>query len=160
MSETAAKDVDVREIAQCSCLRLRRISRRMTQIYDRALEPEGLTVNHFGILGRLYGARLRNETVSISMLADRLGMDPTTLNRSLKPLEKVSLIADRSDPKDRRVRAVVITDAGIDKLALVVPLWRSAQANIDSALGIDTSVALNGLLELSYAKMAAGGSNL
>ena len=89
------KEVDVREIAQCSCLRLRRISRRMTQIYDRALEPGGLTINQFGMLGRLYGARLRNEILSISALADRLGMDPTTLNRSLRPLEKAGFIADR-----------------------------------------------------------------
>jgi hypothetical protein len=34
MSKMMAKEIDVREIAQCSCLRLRRISRRMTQIYD------------------------------------------------------------------------------------------------------------------------------
>ena len=160
MGGTMVKDIDVREVAQCTCLRLRRITRRITQIYDGTLEPAGLTVNQFGMLARLYGASLRSEILPIGALADRLGMDPTTLNRSLKPLEKEGFIADTSDPADKRVRAVLITDTGVEKLRRAVPLWREAQARIDAALGIDTSVALNGLLELSYAKMStsrAGG---
>jgi DNA-binding MarR family transcriptional regulator len=65
-------------------------------------------------------------------------------------------IANRVNPDDKRVRAIVITDAGAEKLEQLVPLWRQAQTYIDTALGIDTSVALNGLLELSYARMTAG----
>jgi DNA-binding MarR family transcriptional regulator len=149
-----ASDIDLREIVQCTCLRLRRTTRRVTQIYDRLLEPAGLTVNQFGLLARLYGAKLRRELLSIGMLADRVGMDPTTLNRSLRPLEAACFIANRTDPGDRRVRAVLITEAGVAKLGEAVPLWRNAQAQIDEALGLDTGVALNGLLELSYARLA------
>ena len=114
-------DIDVREVAQCTCLRLRRITRRITQIYDGALEPAGLTVNQFGMLARLYGASLRSEILPIGTLADRLGMDPTTLNWSLKPLEKEGFIANASDPADKRVRAVLITDTGVEKLRRAVP---------------------------------------
>jgi DNA-binding MarR family transcriptional regulator len=147
-------EIDGREIAQCSCLRLRRITRRITHIYDRLLEPVGLTVNQFGLLGRLYGASQRGELLAIGILAERVGMDPTTLNRSLKPLEKAGLIASTDDPNDRRVRAVTITDAGRDKLRAAMPHWRQAQMLIDGSLGLDTTVALNGLLELSYQKLA------
>ena len=147
-------DIDIRAIAQCSCLRLRRTTRRVTQIYDRLLEPAGLTVNQFGLLARLYGARLRGEILAIGTLAERVGMDPTTLNRSLKPLEAERLVANATDPADRRVRAVLITERGVAKLEHAVPSWRQAQAQIDEALGLDASVALNGLLELSYAKLA------
>jgi len=147
-------DVDIREIAQCTCLRLRRTTRRVTQIYDRLLEPAGLTVNQFGLLARLYGARLRQEALPIGVLAERVGMDPTTLNRSLKPLEAEGLLSSAVDSTDRRVRAVLITDDGIAKLREAVPLWRKAQAQIDEALSVDTSVALNGLLELAYAKLS------
>jgi len=146
-------DIDIREIVQCTCLRLRRTTRRITQIYDRFLEPAGLTINQFGLLARLYGAGLRGETLTIGMLAERVGMDPTTLNRSLKPLAASGLVANGSDPADQRVRAVLITDDGIARLRDAVPLWRKAQAQIDNALGIDTTVALNGLLELSYARL-------
>jgi DNA-binding MarR family transcriptional regulator len=149
-----ATDIDIREIAQCTCLRLRRTTRRVTQIYDRLLEPVGLTVNQFGLLARLYGASLRREILSIGTLAERVGMDPTTLNRSLKPLEAARLVANATDPADRRVRAVLITEEGIGRLREAVPFWRDAQAQIDKAVGIDTGVALNGLLELSYVRLA------
>jgi DNA-binding MarR family transcriptional regulator len=147
-------EIDVREIAQCSCLRLRRITRRITHIYDRLLEPAGLTVNQFGLLGRLYGAHQRGELLAIGALAERVGMDPTTLNRSLKPMEKAGLIANTGDPNDRRIRVVAITDAGKEKLLAALPNWREAQMRVDSTLGLDTTVALNGLLELSYQKLA------
>src|SRR5215471_13866710 len=73
----AMSDIDIREIVQCTCLRLRRTSRRITKIYDGFLEPAGLTVNQFGLLARLYGGRLRGETLTMGMLAERVGMDPT-----------------------------------------------------------------------------------
>src|SRR5262249_32246548 len=98
-------DLDIREIAQCTCLRLRRTPRRVTQIYARLLEPIGMTVNQFGLLARLYGANLRRETLPISVLAERVGMDPTTLNRSLKPLEAQGLIANAADPAARQAPA-------------------------------------------------------
>src|SRR5882724_8925118 len=91
-------ELDIREVAQCSCLRFRRVTRRITQIYDRLLEPAGLTVNQFGLLARLYGASLRREVLPISTLAERVGMDPTTLNRSLKPLEKAGFVTNSTDP--------------------------------------------------------------
>jgi len=146
-------DLDVREIAQCSCLRLRRMTRRITHIYDRFLEPTGLTVNQFGLLGRIYGASQRGELLAVGALAERVGMDPTTLNRSLKPLKKASLIVDTRDPRDRRVRAVTITNAGKKKLLAALPKWREAQTLVDATLGLDTTVALNGLLELSYQRL-------
>ncbi len=151
---TTMTNIDVREIAQCTCLRLRRTTRRITQLYDRLLEPAGLTVNQFGLLGRLYGASLRQELLSVSVLAERVGMDPTTLNRSLKPLQAAGLIASGADPSDQRIRVVLITEEGSAKLRQALPLWRQAQAQIEQAIGIDTIVALNGLLELSYAKLS------
>jgi DNA-binding MarR family transcriptional regulator len=99
--------------------------------------------------------------VPIGTLAERMGMDPTTLNRSLKPLEYLGFIDNGVDPKDRRRRIVRITAAGITKLRQAVPLWRKAQRQIDVALGVDTSVALNDLLELCYERLAktnAGGN--
>ena len=148
------KDFDIREVAQCSCLRLRRITRRVTQVYDRAMEPAGLTVGQFGLLSRRYGAKARREVVPIGILAERMGMDPTTLSRSLKPLESLGFIDSAVNARDRRRRVVRITEAGITKLRQAVPLWRKAQRQIDDALGIDASVALNGLLELSYERLS------
>ena len=90
----------------------------------------------------------------IGILAERMGMDPTTLSRSLKPLESRGVIDNAVNPEDRRRRVVRITEAGVRKLRHAVPLWRKAQRQIDDALGIDASVALNGLLELSYERLS------
>ena len=37
-----SKSLAAQEIANCTCLRLRRTARRVTQIYDQMLEPAGL----------------------------------------------------------------------------------------------------------------------
>lgn len=145
----------MREIADCTCLRVRRTTRHLTQIYDRLLAPVGLTVNQFGLLGSLYGASLDGqEWLSIGALAHLVGMHPTTLNRQLRPLKSQGLIADAAGPVDRRVRAVRITEAGRTKLREAVPLWRQAQARVQAALGVPAMLALNGLLELAAAKLA------
>ena len=126
-----ADDIDVRELAQCTCLRLRRAARRVTQIYDHRLEPAGLTIGQFGLLAQLHGASLQGGG-GLSIRA----------------------LADAADASDRRVRTVAITRRGRGKLREAVPLWRQAQAEVERILGIEATVALNGLLDLSAAKLA------
>jgi DNA-binding MarR family transcriptional regulator len=148
-------EVDVRELSGCTCLRLRRAARRITQIYDHLLEPAGLTVNQFSLLGQLYGAtRSRRIGLPIGALAERMGMDPTTLNRNLKPLEAQGLVRNAADAADRRVRSVLITAKGATKLQKAIPFWRRAQAQVEEALGVEATLALNGLLDLSSAKLS------
>jgi hypothetical protein len=64
------------------------VTRRLTQIYDAALEPVHPTANQFGVLSYLYGLALGGrDHISIGALAARIGKHPTTLNRDLKPLD-------------------------------------------------------------------------
>src|SRR3546814_19892764 len=65
----------------CTCFKLRRAARRVTQLYDRHLQPTGLRITQFGLL-----ARLRVEPLQMTALAERMGMDRTTFNRTLRPL--------------------------------------------------------------------------
>jgi DNA-binding MarR family transcriptional regulator len=147
--------VDVQEIAGCTCLRLRRASRKLTQIYDRLLGTAGLTVNQFGLLAQLYGADVRSTGLSMGTIADRLGLDPTTLNRNLKPLHLHGLVKDAIDAADRRVHIIRITEKGRRTLERAMPLWRQAQAQVARALGEEAIGALNGLLDQSTAKLHA-----
>src|SRR5262245_47123862 len=136
----------------CTCLRLRRATRRVTQLYDHALQPAGLTINQFGLLAYLQGATLaRSNALSIGTIAEWLGMDPTTLNRNLKPLIARGLVRTTPDPADGRVRIVRTTDKGPRALLKAVPLWREAQAEVETALGSKATTALNDLLDLSSA---------
>lgn len=150
------RQIDVREIAGCTGLRLRRTTRCATQIYDRFLEPAGLTVNQFGLLAYLYGvaAAGQSEGLSIGALAERVGMDATTLNRSLKRLEEQGFVESGAGAEDRRVRMVRITGTGAGRLEEAVPRWRKAQAKVEEVLGLQATAALNGLLDLFSAKLS------
>jgi DNA-binding MarR family transcriptional regulator len=146
--------IDIQEIVACTCLRARRATRRMTQIYDDALEPVHLTINQFGVLSYLYGSTLAgNEHLAVGVLADRVGKHPTTLNRDLKPLEALGFVTSANDPTDRRVRAVQLTSKGRNQLRKAVPYWRRAETQIREKLGVESMHALNRLLDHASAKL-------
>jgi DNA-binding MarR family transcriptional regulator len=147
-------DDDLKKIMGCTCLRMRRATRRVTQVYDRSIEPAGLTVNQFGLLGYLFGAsRAPAQASSIGSIADWLGMDPTTLNRNLKPLLAKGMVKNATDPADGRVRIVRITDKGLRTLREALPRWRSAQADVEKVIGARSIAELNALLDLSASKL-------
>jgi DNA-binding MarR family transcriptional regulator len=147
-------EIDIPAVLGCTCMRLRRTTRRVTQLYDQLLAPAGITAGQFGLLARLYGAKLRDDgALSIGALADQHGMDPTTLNRNLKPLLTAGLVHDGRDPTDRRVRTVSLTDSGRKRLASAMPRWREAQHRVEATLGPEATRALNGLLDLSATKL-------
>jgi DNA-binding MarR family transcriptional regulator len=147
-------DIDIREVLGCTCLRLRSITRGVTQLYDHLLAPAGITIGQFGILARLYGAGLRGRpALPIGMLAEQHSMDPTTLTRNLKPLVVSGLVEDGRDESDRRVRTVSLTESGRACLTQAIPHWREAQRHIETALGTETMLVLNGLLDLSSVKL-------
>jgi DNA-binding MarR family transcriptional regulator len=147
--------IDIREVSGCTCQRVRRLARQLTQAYDQALAGTGLTVNQFGLLARLYGTTQGGRaSLSIGALAERLGMHPTTLNRDLRPLKAQRLVADAADPGDRRIRAVTITRRGRARLARALPSWRRAQKRLEAALGARGTRGLNAMLDRAAGKLA------
>lgn len=117
--------------AACVCLGLQRAARRVARRYDEALRSTGLTSGQFSILSAL----LRDEATPIGSLAELLGLDRTTLNRNLRPLEAEGLVTTVSDPKDARVRRIQLTSQGRTRLDAAIPLWRKVQAQSDGLLG-------------------------
>ena len=55
------------------------------------------------------------------------------------------------DPKDTRIRAIAITEAGLQKLIEAYPLWMAAQEEMANALGArqlkDFRASLDGSIE-------------
>jgi DNA-binding MarR family transcriptional regulator len=136
--------------AGCTCLRLRKASRRVSQIYDRALEPCGLTVTQYGLLGHVAAL----DGIGIGALADRMVMDPTTLTRNLKPLLKQALIVLLPDRRDRRARRLHLTGDGRRTLARAKPAWKRAQFHLEQVLGERDAPALNAVLDRVLARLA------
>jgi DNA-binding MarR family transcriptional regulator len=116
---------------------LRRATRALSQVYDRTLAPAGVTGTQFSILALLS----KTGPTSINPLAQHLGMDRTSLSRTLKPLMRDQLIGP-VEGRDRRERPIAITEKGTSTLNEARPLWRAAQQTAVSALGQDVAKAL------------------
>jgi DNA-binding MarR family transcriptional regulator len=139
---------ELREVMGCPCLRIRRATRQITQLYDRILAGADLTANQFGLLAHLLKADISDEGgISIGHLAERAGVDPTTLNRNLKPLEEKGLLRDAPGGSDARVRKVTITPRGKLVLQKALPLWRQARKRVEKAIGSQELDSLNQLLD-------------
>jgi DNA-binding MarR family transcriptional regulator len=114
----------------CTCFRLRRLSRLVTQRYDRELAPAGLNINQYSIL-----RRAQRKPRAVGALARELGMDRTTLTRDLKPLVASGWVELAQGTTDARQRCISVTAAGKAVLDTAAPLWRSAQDAVESLLG-------------------------
>jgi DNA-binding MarR family transcriptional regulator len=130
------------QTSQCALANLRRASRAVTRLFDDALAPSGLRSTQFTLLATVAAA----ETMSMSELADALGMDRTTLARNLGPLERDHLV--RVEPgADQRVRLVSLTESGFERFKIAVPMRQTAQRRIVAALGVEPFKGLLGALD-------------
>lgn len=137
-------------VSGCTCMRLRKATRRVSQIYDRHLEPAGLTITQYGLLAHLVAVT----DTAIGALAEKLAMDPTTLTRNLRPLIRQGLVALVPDARDRRVRCVSLTDNGREAFESARPLWRAAQNQINAAIGDSETSALHAELDRILERLA------
>lgn len=127
----------------CYCINLRRTTNTITELYDNILSPTGLSVNQFSLLKN--AARL--EQCSISDLANYVGLERTTLTRSLKPLFEKGYLVDAS-AEGKRNREILVTTAGKDILEIAGPLWESAQAKVEEHIGKERVTQLNEIISL------------
>ena len=134
----------------CTCLRLRKASRRVTQIYDQALDSHGLTVTQYGLLGHLK----RLDGIALGELAVILVMDATTLTRTLKPMQASGWVASRSDATDARARRLHITPKGLAIYKAARPAWEAAQRRVADALGEQSSARLAKTIDRLLAALA------
>lgn len=134
----------------CTCSRIRKAARRVTQIYDQFLEPTGLTITQFGLLAQLK----RQDGITIGALAERMIMDPTTLTRNLRPIEREGLVKLVADPDDRRARRLHLTPRGRAAFDKARPAWAKAQRHVETTLGEADTEVLNTVLDRSLARLA------
>lgn len=118
---------------QCCCFNMRKVTRAVTQYFDRVLEPAGIRATQFTLLVALSSTKGK----TLTEIADSLVMDRTTLTRNLKPLEKMGLI-NTVQTLDKRSKAYVLTEQGEQTVERAIPLWDQAQSNMVNSLGEET----------------------
>jgi DNA-binding MarR family transcriptional regulator len=117
-------------IENCACHKVRAAARAITRAYDDALRPVGVRATQLSVLV----AVAIDGAMSITELANFLGMDRSTLTRNLGPLSKEGLIAVGVEGW-RRSRELVITKKGRDRMQAALPLWEKAQAALKHKVG-------------------------
>ena len=119
-------------LLSCACFNTRTAARSVTKFYDNKLESSGLRITQYAILATIRTAG----SITMQMLATVLGLDPSTLTRTLAPLETGGwLRIEEGD--DRRKREAVLTAAGHHKVAECHALWAEAQSELEEKLGAE-----------------------
>lgn len=129
------------QITLCACQNIRMAARAITKLYDDALKSSGLRVTQFSLLSAISMAG----PVPVTILAEKLVMDRTTLTRNLNVLEKMGFIEIESDTEDGRTRLIRIAPQGEVVLEQAVPLWEQTQSKVVDGMGVDS---FNSLLDL------------
>lgn len=117
-------------VLPCICGTLRRTSRSLTQLYEKALRPLGLRVTQFTILQVL----ARAGEVSQGHLGEMLAIDSTTLTRTLEIMGRQGWIAERRG-EDRRERWLRLASGGETQLNRALPIWERVQERLRRRLG-------------------------
>ena len=117
----------------CSATALRKASRRITQLYDTALAPAGLTVTQYSLLSELL--RRGENAPTVTDLAAAMVMDRSGLGHTLIPLERDGLVALAVNSSDARSRHVVLTMRGKALQKKATAMWARAQKTFADAVG-------------------------
>jgi DNA-binding MarR family transcriptional regulator len=141
MQEKILKRLYGSKLGPCACSQVRRLGRKLSSLYDTRLSPEDLTITQYSLLADIE----RSGQLSHSVLAEKAGMDRTTLTRNLRPLTRAKWVAAVTG-KDRRQRLLQLTVAGRRKLARSLPLWEVAQRQFLSQFGTESLQELIALL--------------
>src|ERR1700691_1967335 len=124
----------------CMCASLRRASRLLSQIYEDAFRPLGMRATQFTVLQAL---SLAGE-VTQGQLGQMLGMDSTTLTRTLTIMSRQGWISKRRGD-DRREWRMRLSQEGEAQFKLAHPYWKKAQDQLTDRFGSQLSANLRTL---------------
>jgi len=120
-------------VETCAGLHSRLAARRITQFLDREMERGGLSTAQLGLMAQIAAAN--DDT--LGALAQRSGLDQSTLSRNLRALEADGLIEIAIVESDLRRRMVWLTETGARRLEKAIPVWRAAHAKLARSLSAE-----------------------
>lgn len=126
----------------CTSLKLRQLTRRVSQHYDQQLAPCGLKTTQYSLLAHVE----RLGPIRPGELAAVMEMEASTLTRNLQPLQAQAWV-EVGPGDDGRSRQVAITEAGRAKRAEAQRLWKRAQLALNERLGVERVAALHALID-------------
>lgn len=123
----------VDEIAgTCIAVRLRRVNRVITNLYDDALRPLGLKISQLNIL--IVTARLA--VARPTQVCELLQLDPSTLSRNVERMRANGWLEFLPE-EDGRTHPFRLTARGLKLIARATPAWQVAQRQAQDLLGTE-----------------------
>jgi len=133
----------------CSSLKLRQLSRRVSQHFDQIVASTGLKTTQYSLLSNI----VQLEPIRPGDLAGRMEMDASTLTRNLQPLVAQGWVVV-APGDDGRSRIVVATEAGRGKRAAAQREWKRAQLAFNERVGDERVLRLHALIDECLALMS------
>lgn len=125
------------------------VMRRIWDDAEQRLAPSGLTMKHSWALHAL------DEPMSMSALAERLGIDASYVTAIADQLESRGLIERRPHPSDRRIKSLALTEEGKRlREQILGELWTTVP--VLAGLTADERRELRRLLDKTVAGADAG----
>jgi DNA-binding MarR family transcriptional regulator len=126
----------------CTAFKLRQLSRRVSQHFDRIVGGSGLKTTQYSLLSHV----VRHGPIRPGDLAAQMEMEASTLTRNLQPLVAQGwVVVGPGD--DGRSRLIKATDAGRDKRTEAQRDWKRAQLALNDRLGESTVARLHTLID-------------
>ena len=133
----------------CTNLKLRQLTRRVSQHYDRIVGVAGLKTTQYSLLSHV----VQLGPIRPGDLALRMEMDASTLTRNLQPMAAQGWV-EVGAGEDARSRFVTATEAGRAKRAEAQREWKRAQLALNERLGTAKVAQLHQLLDECLALMS------
>jgi DNA-binding MarR family transcriptional regulator len=115
----------------CAGWNARLAARRITRFLDGEMAEAGLSIAQFGLMAQVAAA----SDDSLGALANRTGMEQSTLTRNLQALAREGLVEIAVVEGNQRRRMVWLTEAGANRLREAIPVWRRAHKMLATILG-------------------------
>lgn len=128
--------------AGCSSLKLRQLSRRVSQHFDRIVGEAGLKTTQYSLLSHI----TRLGPIRPGELAHVMEMEPSTLTRNLQPLIAHGWVVIGAGA-DGRSRSIEATDAGRAKRSEAQREWKRAQLALNERLGPQRVAHLHSVID-------------
>jgi DNA-binding MarR family transcriptional regulator len=120
-------------LESCAGWNARLAARRITQFLEDRLQGTGVSLAQFGLMAEI--AVAADDT--ITALAARMGLDQSTLSRTLRTLETDGLLEIAVADADQRRKLVWLTEKGARRLEAALAAWRQAHADLGKVVSVD-----------------------
>ena len=127
----------------CYCAVFRTAARKVTAIYDAALEPCGINLAQYSLLRTIQ----RRAPLSLTELGRVTELDRSTIGRNVKLLRRLGLVRATPGADDQREAVVTLDEQGAQVLERAAPLWDEAQRAVEAKLGADSARQIRTVLQ-------------